>query len=518
LILTVRRFPLESGAEYRRWVSSRIIPSGVHLIGVHDAHAVPLDDVGRQLPAWLRTVVAGAIAAVIAGVLLGFAADGAGAPGIVGGALAIGIMTAAMAGDARGREVVVSAEWLRNHVIRRGSTVGLTAMGLAVSGDLAGWAFPPLSALLVTAIAQGFGWSAAALVGRAAEPPRVLVVGSGVVARHVAASMSRSRRVRIVGHVDDGRLPRRPESDAWPLLGDVTDIGLVIANHDVDLVVFTFVGAPEEDLVAAVAACRARGVTVAVVSRMFEALDGGMSAGRIEGFPVITLSARSSRRFDAVVSRCSDIVLATVLMVLTAPLWLVLAAAVAAESRGGVFYFADRVGRDGVRFRMLKFRKMKADATGPALTMADDDRFTRMGRFLAHTKLDELPQLWNVLRGEMAMVGPRPEDARYVAAYEEAFRKVLSVRPGMTGLSQIGFRREFEHFVGPDFEEHYLTELLPWKIAVDGYYADHRSWTGDMRIMLWTARALLRGGEIDVDHLAAHVAFRPARGSSARSS
>jgi lipopolysaccharide/colanic/teichoic acid biosynthesis glycosyltransferase len=498
-------------------MSSRIFPSGVHLVGVHDAQTVPLD-VGRELPGWLRTAVAGAMATVVAMLLLELATDGVRALGIVVAAIAVGIVTAAVAGEARGREAVASGAWLRHQAFRRGSAIGLTGMGLAVTGDIAGSELQAASALLITAIAQVLGWTGAALVGRAGEPPRVLVVGSGVVARHVAASMSRSRRVRIVGHVDDGRLPPRPERDACPLLGDVSDIGLVIADHDVDLVVFTFVGVPEEDQVAAVAACRARGVTVAVVSRMFEALDGDLSVGRIQGFPVITLSARSSRGFDAVLSRCSDIVLATLLMVLTAPLWLVLAAAIAAESRGGVFYLADRVGRDGVRFRMLKFRKMKADAAGPALTMADDDRFTRMGRFLAHTKLDELPQLWNVLRGEMAMVGPRPEDARYVAAYEEAFRKVLSVRPGMTGLSQIGFRREFEHFVGPDFEEHYLTELLPWKIAVDGYYADHRSWAGDMRIMLWTARALLRGGEIDVDHLAGHVAFRPARGSSARSS
>ena len=126
-------------------------------------------------------------------------------------------------------------------------------------------------------------------------------------------------------------------------------------------------------------------------------------------------------------------------------------------------------------------------------------------------KLDELPQLWNVLKGDMSFVGPRPEDVRYVKAHHEAYRRVLAVRPGITGLSQIRYRREFEHLVGDDFESYYLNTLLPTKLAIDQYYADHQSWALDMKCIIWTAVALLRGGELQLNELASHVTFRQPR-------
>ena len=114
-----------------------------------------------------------------------------------------------------------------------------------------------------------------------------------------------------------------------------------------------------------------------------------------------------------------------------------IAIAIVVDEPGPVLYRARRVGFHGREFDMYKFRKMRRDAAGPALTVAWDDRFTRIGRFLARSKMDELPQLLNVLRGEMALVGPRPEDASFVAAFPAEFEAITSVRPGITGLSQI---------------------------------------------------------------------------------
>jgi lipopolysaccharide/colanic/teichoic acid biosynthesis glycosyltransferase len=165
---------------------------------------------------------------------------------------------------------------------------------------------------------------------------------------------------------------------------------------------------------------------------------------------------------------------------------------------------------------MYKFRKMRRDAAGPRLTLQDDDRFTRVGRFLARTKLDELPQLVNVLLGEMALVGPRPEDPSFVAAYPSEFAAITRVRPGITGLSQIQFRDESSLLIGEDFETLYRTTLLPLKMGLDTFYARHRSALLDVRILAWTAVAIVEGATVHADNLTASVRFKRRRHSAER--
>ena len=140
---------------------------------------------------------------------------------------------------------------------------------------------------------------------------------------------------------------------------------------------------------------------------------------------------------------------------------------------------------------MLKFRKMHDGARGPALTAANDERFTRMGRFLARTKLDEIPQLWNVLRGEMSLVGPRPEDPSFVRLQPGDFEPILRVKPGITGLSQLAFARESQILDAAEPTEHYLSRVLPQKLRIDRIYVERRSLSLDARILAWTAAALL---------------------------
>ena len=212
--------------------------------------------------------------------------------------------------------------------------------------------------------------------------------------------------------------------------------------------------------------------------------------------------------------RLFDAVGAAVALVLLAPLLLGLAVWIMLDSRGPVLYRQQRVGRFGLPFRIHKFRTMRPDADrqGPLLTVGEDARVTRAGRWLRHWRLDELPQLIDVLRGEMSLVGPRPEVPRYLERVPAALRdRVLAVRPGITGLSQIRYRKEFEHLVGDDFEAFYLNTLLPTKLVIDQYYVDHQSWLLDVKCLLWTAVALLRGGELQLSELADHVAFRPPR-------
>jgi lipopolysaccharide/colanic/teichoic acid biosynthesis glycosyltransferase len=194
-----------------------------------------------------------------------------------------------------------------------------------------------------------------------------------------------------------------------------------------------------------------------------------------------------------------DLALAATLLFLLLPVFTGLAVAIRLDSRGPVFFRCRRVGFRGRHFGMLKFRKMKDGVSGPALTVAGDDRLTRLGRFLAASKLDELPQLWNVLRGEMSLVGPRPEDPRFVALHRAAFERILEVRPGITGLAQLAFAREGTILNPSDRVAHYVARLLPQKVAIDVFYASRRSLALDLRILLWTVRAVLFRHEVAVN-------------------
>jgi lipopolysaccharide/colanic/teichoic acid biosynthesis glycosyltransferase len=160
---------------------------------------------------------------------------------------------------------------------------------------------------------------------------------------------------------------------------------------------------------------------------------------------------------------------------------------------------------------MLKFRKMHDGASGPALVVPEDERFTRIGAFLARTKLDELPQLWNVLKGEMSLVGPRPEDPHFVELHRKPYEEILAVRPGITGLSQLAFARESEVLDPDDRERHYTERILPQKIRMDRFYATNRSLGMDLRVLWWTARAVVARRDVAVHRETGRLSIRAPR-------
>jgi lipopolysaccharide/colanic/teichoic acid biosynthesis glycosyltransferase len=176
---------------------------------------------------------------------------------------------------------------------------------------------------------------------------------------------------------------------------------------------------------------------------------------------------------------------------------LLIAIALYVDSPGPVLFTSRRVGRDGQPFAMLKFRKMRSDATGPAITTADDERFTPIGRFLAASRMDELPQIWNVLRGEMRLVGPRPELACFVAEFADAYAEILTVTPGITGVAQLRFLNESALLGGDDPAQTYSDHVLPQKVEIDLDYVATRSLLGDFTIIartLLAPAAALAGG------------------------
>lgn len=191
--------------------------------------------------------------------------------------------------------------------------------------------------------------------------------------------------------------------------------------------------------------------------------------------------------------RVFDVVCGCIGMLLLSPLFLLVSVAIRLDSAGPVFFRGERVGWKGRLFRIYKFRTMVADAaaSGPAITTRRDSRVTRVGRFLRKTKLDELPQLINVVTGEMSLVGPRPEDPRYVAAYAPEQRTILEYRPGITSPASIAYRDESEMLAGADWESLYIGEVMPRKLAIDMEYFPHATFRGDLEIICRT----IRGGK-----------------------
>lgn len=189
--------------------------------------------------------------------------------------------------------------------------------------------------------------------------------------------------------------------------------------------------------------------------------------------------------------RTVDVLAATTMLVATLPLFLLIAIAIKLDSRGPVFYRVRRVGYRGLPLRMLKFRKMRHDAAGMPLTANADERLTRVGRLLARSRLDELPQLWEVLRGRMSIVGPRPEDPAFVALHVDAYEEILSVRPGLTGLSQLAFAEEHKILNHDDLVEDYINRILPAKIGLDTMYANSYRVRTDVSVLVWTIIAMV---------------------------
>jgi lipopolysaccharide/colanic/teichoic acid biosynthesis glycosyltransferase len=202
---------------------------------------------------------------------------------------------------------------------------------------------------------------------------------------------------------------------------------------------------------------------------------------------------------DSIMKRAFDILVSTFFLLAFSPFLLLVAAIIKLDSPGPVFYRASRVGKDAKPFAIFKFRTMVADAArqGPGITRDGDARITRVGHFLRKLKIDEMPQLINVLKGEMSIVGPRPEDPRYVAHYTPEQRGVFRVRPGMASPAFIKYRHEEEVLAsaGGDLEVSYLTRILPDKLRMDLEYIEQQSLGFDLSILAQAAISLLMPAE-----------------------
>lgn len=239
------------------------------------------------------------------------------------------------------------------------------------------------------------------------------------------------------------------------------------------------------------------------ISRPSHPVHGDLGFRLADALAALVPGSRSSgrravSRHRSAVKRAFDIAVALIFLTAVAFLLLLIAVAIKLDSPGPVFYRVRRVGYRGQPLWMLKFRKMHHDAAGGPLTADADPRLTRVGAVLTRTRLDELPQLWDVLRGRMSIIGPRPEDPEFVALHPEEFDRILSVRPGLTGLSQLAFAHEYSILDQNDLVGDYVGRLLPQKVRIDTLYAERHSLRMDLAVLRWTVAAVLLRTQVAV--------------------
>lgn len=323
------------------------------------------------------------------------------------------------------------------------------------------------------------------------EISRILIIGAGPSGQELAASLQAQRwlGVEVVGFLDDHLEQAKEPVTGLPRLGRVEEAPTLIHRYAINDVVVAAMPREPHQLTNLITLLFDLAVRVHVAPAYFELAFLGAKVDSWDGIPLIALRDPAMDSFQRLLKRLLDIALATLGIVVTLPLMAVVAIAVKWEDGGPIFYRAERVGEHGLLFKMFKFRSMAPDADqrGEAQMSStanaphkrvDDPRVTRVGRWLRRTSVDELPQLFNVLRGEMSMVGPRPELPWLVAQYEPWQRKRLTVPQGMTGWWQVNGRS--------DNVMHLHTEQ-------DLYYIQNYSLWLDLQILWRTIPAVLRG-------------------------
>lgn len=212
--------------------------------------------------------------------------------------------------------------------------------------------------------------------------------------------------------------------------------------------------------------------------------------------------------------RWLELLLASGALILATPVIAVAGVAIAVSSGRPILFCQRRVGQHGLTFQLYKLRTMHHLVGGPQITKGDDVRITRLGRFLRQTKLDELPTLWNVLRGDMSLVGPRPEVPRFVKPEDPVWRKVLTVRPGITDPVTLRLRSEAELLNGivGDTEQYYVDELQPVKLQGYVAYLDERDWRSDLKILVQTMFAVVlprEAARVSIEEVSQPAELRP---------
>jgi exopolysaccharide biosynthesis polyprenyl glycosylphosphotransferase len=370
------------------------------------------------------------------------------------------------------------------------AAIGRAAIGQATIGQPPAGRAGVLSAVLLGASLLGgvvvtrvFGYRALGWRRRRSPGRPTLVVGSGDLALRLAAALRTDRGyglapIGIVGHP-----PLTPTNLAAPVLGGAADLVALVERYRPEYVIVAFPGGADADLVDPLRRCRHRGVTILVVPRLFELSLGRTGAELVHGVPLVRLRPEPTQLRRWALKRIVDIVGAAIGLLVLSPVLTVCALAVCCESgRRGVLFHQDRIGRYGRPFTIMKFRSLTPSSDRESQVrwnISTDARVGPVGRLLRTSSLDELPQLFNVLRGDMSLVGPRPERAFFVERFQRTYAGYADrhrVPVGITGWAQVhGLRGD--------------TSIAD-RVRFDNYYAENWSLGLDVKIILRTVGSM----------------------------
>ena len=322
---------------------------------------------------------------------------------------------------------------------------------------------------------------------------RVLIVGAGETGRTIMRNIVAQPQLgyHVVGFVDDKPERGNTNIGRFKGLGSTDHISEVVKEHQVDVVIITLPWQYHRRIVSIMGQCERAQVSVRIVPDLFQLSLSNVDIDDLNGIPLIGVKTVSIKGWKLALKRAMDVVIATLGLVLLSPLMLVIAILVRFDSPGPPVFRQTRIGRGGRPFTVFKFRSMHQgaeleratlvdldEAVGPFFKMKEDPRRTKLGQFLRRTSLDELPQLYNVLKGEMSMIGPRPSLPGEVEQYQEWHKKRLQTWPGITGLWQVSGRSDLT------FDEMALLDI---------YYVENWSLLLDLQIALRTIPAALLG-------------------------
>ncbi len=373
-----------------------------------------------------------------------------------------------------------------------GTLISIAAVTLLLRGDSPAADFPRVMVvyawlLIIGLVVVGRGIQARiqrALQMRGIGRTRVVVVGAGEPAATVIQRIAHNPRLGydILGLVTyDGQ----PPPAGVRILGSLDELSKLVGREAVDEVIIALPNANSEDLLNVIAHCDRSTISIKVLPDQFQIMAGQLSVGELSGLPLLNLRDVALRGWKLTLKRAIDLVGSAIGLVLLSPLMFLIAILIKLDSPGPALYTQERMGLDGKRFYLFKFRTMRADAEahGPGWTRPDDPRRTRLGAFLRRTNLDELPQLINVLLGDMSLVGPRPERPIYVEEFRKRIPRYMErhrEKAGITGWAQVnGLRGD------TSIEE---------RTKYDLWYIENWSVWLDIKIILMTIWQTITGG------------------------
>lgn len=328
---------------------------------------------------------------------------------------------------------------------------------------------------------------------------RMLIAGIGLHTTVIIGPDTRSEELfrtlrqfpalghRFIGFLSTDANGARGEAADLPCLGTLDDLEHVIEHNEVEDIIITLDSTEHERLLEIIGRASAFKLRIKIRPDLYDIVSGQARTNQLYGVPLIEVTPQLMAPWEEVAKRTFDIVVSTLALVVGAPIFVLIAIAQKIGSPGPIFYRQERVGKDGRVFQIVKFRTMYVDAesrTGPTWAVHDDPRVTPLGRFLRKSHLDELPQFFNVLEGDMSIVGPRPERPFFVEQFIREiplYRRRLNVRPGITGWAQV--RHTYDQTI----------DDVRTKLSYDLFYIENMSLRMDMKIMISTLYTVFAG-------------------------